>query len=561
MLTELRIANFAVIEQLSLQFHEGFTVLTGETGAGKSLLIDAIALLLGGRASIDQIRTGEEEAQLEAAFSFPSEHPLLARLRAQGVLRSSERDLIIRRVLSRSGRHRAYLNGVLSPVHAIEELGGTLVDIHGQHDQQSLLSSLAQLDALDAYAGLEESRARYEQRYFEWKERIRQLDESRRLIREHAQREELLRFQLQEILDAQIQQGEEDRLSAEHTRLAHAHRLGELAHEVYVGLTGDEHGALSTMGRVCRLLSELRHIDPDCGETAQVAEEAAVQLKELAGRVRGYVGSLEADPRRLATVEQRLDVLHRLAKKYGGSADAVIERGRQLQEQLDAVENDENRVAELERQAAEVFRQTSELAALLSRKRMEAAKRLRREVTEELSALKMDRAKFDILVEADAAIEALGSSGRDRVEFHVTTNPGEPPKPLSRVVSGGELSRIMLALKTILAERDRVPVLIFDEVDAGVGGAVAAAMGKRLRALSAFHQVFCITHLPQIASQAQHHLLVEKRQEKNRTATSVKRLVDSGREEEIARMLGGLTITKKIRETAAEMMTAAKPRR
>lgn len=561
MLAELRIANFAVIEQLTLQFQEGFTVLTGETGAGKSLLIDAIALLLGGRASVDQIRTGADEAQIEAAFVIPSEHPLLSRLCHEGIVRPEERELVVRRVLSRSGRHRAYLNGVLSPLRAIEELAGTLVDIHGQHDQQSLLSPPMQMDALDAYAGLLDTRARYEGKYLEWKERARELDELRRSAGEQAQREELLRFQLHEILEAGIEQGEEQRLSVERARLVHVHRLGELAQEVYAGLTEDEHGVEGVMGRVCRLLSELRQLDPGCGETADLAETAASQLKDVARCVRQYADSLEADPERLAAVERRLDLLHRLAKKYGGSADAVVEKGRQLKGQLETVENHGGWLEESERRVAESFHEASDLATLLTRKRTEAAKRLCRGVKEELAGLKMDGAKFEISVVADGGADGLKPGGRDRVEFHVSTNPGEPPKPLSRVASGGELSRIMLALKTILAERDRVPVLIFDEVDAGVGGAVAAAMGKRLRALSAFHQVCCITHLPQIASQAQHHLLVEKRQERDRTVTSVKPLAERGREEELARMLGGLTVTKKVRETAAEMISAAKPGR
>ena len=561
MLSELRIVNFALIEQLNLQFQSGFTVLTGETGAGKSLLIDAIALLVGGRASTDQIRSGEEEAQLEASFHLPDTHPLIRRLRSQDLIGPHESELILRRVLSRSGRHRVYVNGSLCSLRVLEELGGTLIDIHGQHEQQSLLSSAKQVDALDAFGRLYELRGRYEQAYQGWKDFREQLAALQSEVVDRARIEDMLRFQSQEIEQACLLPDEEEQLRQERQRLVHAHRLRELAHEVHGELQEDEQAVLTRLGRIGRALAELAQTDPAMGDCEQAATESAIQLKDLAGRLRDYAQQLEADPDRQACVEDRLELIQRLKKKYGGSIESVLAMGRQVQEELQLLDSREERTAELAVRLEEEARRLRTLAQQLSKKRMDAAKHMTTLVGAELAAVKMEQAVFQITVSSDESEEGLGPAGRDRVEFLLSSNPGEPPRPLGRVASGGELSRIMLALKTVLAEMDQVPVLVFDEVDTGVGGAVAAAMGTRLRKLGSFHQVFCITHLPQVASQAEHHLLVEKGQESQRTSTSVRVLTGIGQEEEIARMLGGLTITKKVRETAAELIAGAKAKR
>lgn len=561
MLAELRIVNFALIEQLSLQFQSGFTVLTGETGAGKSLLIDAIALLVGGRASTDQIRSGEDEAQLEAAFHLPDTHPLLQHLRSQDIIGRNESDLILRRVLSRSGRHRVYVNGSLCPLRVLEELGGTLVDIHGQHEQQSLLATAKQLDALDGFGRLYELRRKYEQAYLGWKDLRTQLDVLQNDVDDRARRESMLRFQAQEIEQAGLLPDEEEQLRSERQRLVHAHRLRELAHEAHVELQEDEQAVLTRLGRIGRTLGELAQTDPTMGDCEPSVTESAIQLKELAGRLRDYAEQLEANPDRQVVVEDRLDLIQRLKKKYGGSVEAVVATGRLAQEELQLLDNREERTAELTGLLDEEARRLHTLAQQLSKKRIDAAKRMTTLVGAELAALKMEQAIFQVTVSSDELAEGLGPAGRDRVEFLLSSNPGEPPRPLGRVASGGELSRIMLALKTVLAEMDQVPVLVFDEIDTGVGGAVAAAMGTRLRKLGSFHQVFCITHLPQVASQAEHHLLVEKGLESQRTSTSVRVLKGMGREEEIARMLSGPTITKKVRETAAELIAGAKGKR
>jgi DNA repair protein RecN (Recombination protein N) len=340
----------------------------------------------------------------------------------------------------------------------------------------------------------------------------------------------------------------------------HANRLGELAHQAYDDLQGDEQALLTGLGRLARLVAELEQIDATMADCGRAVSDATVNLKELAGQLRGYMETLEADPGRQSVVEDRLDLIRQLKKKYGGSIEAVLEKGLQVRDELLALETREGRTVELTAKVEEEGRRLRTAAQQLSKKRTEAAKRLAKLVVAELTALKMGEAAFQVVVSSEQAEAALGPTGYDRVEFLLSSNPGEPPRPLGRVASGGELSRIMLALKTVLAEMDQVPVLVFDEIDTGVGGAVAAAMGTRLRKLGAFHQVFCITHLPQVASQAEHHVLVEKGQEGQRTSTSVQLLKGMRREEEIARMLGGLTITKKVRETAAELIAGAKGR-
>lgn len=556
MLTELRISNFAVIDRLDLEFSRGFHVLTGETGAGKSILVDAIALLVGGRASADQIRSEADEAVLEAAFSLPPTGSLTDRLRHEGVLGAQETELIVRRILSRTGRNRLYLNGNLTPLHVIQSLAGTLIDIHGQHEQQSLLSTQAQLDALDAFGHLRALRDEYAQAYAQWQACKRELDEAVRAGAEQNQREEFLTFQYRELEEANVQPGEEESLSLERHRLAHAHRLSELAQGAYELLYGGDASVLGSLGVIRDHLKEIGAIDADTVDWMVLNDSGTLPLRELSQRLRDYRESLDQDPARLAQVEERLDRIQRLKKKHGGSIDALHSRLRELKGQLEAIASSETRLVELRKSVAEHSTRVEALAEQLSEGRARVARQMESRVKEELASLRMDQTQFQIQVHSDRN-ESLGPTGRDRVDYLLSANQGEPLLPLARVASGGELSRVMLATKTVLAEADRVPVLIFDEVDSGVGGAVAAVMGRRLRDLADYHQVFCITHLPQIASQAGCHFVVEKAVKHKRTMTRVRQLDQAGRQEEIARMLGGLTITKAVRQTAAEMIGEA----
>ncbi len=561
MLTELRISNFGVIEQLAVRFGSGFIVFTGETGAGKSLLIDAVTLLVGGRASADQIRAQSDEADLEAAFVLPSDHPILHLLQAKEFARPGETEIVIRRVISRTGRNRTYLNGNLCPVHLLEELGGALVDVHGQHEQQSLFSSAAQLEALDAFGRLHALRQDYQAAYRSWQERVAERESLAAHVAQRREREDLLRFQFQEISDAAVEAGEDARLEQERPRLMHSQQLGDLSDQLHELLYAGDQGVLSLLASSRKLLAKMMSIDPAAVEWTRVVGDAIVQLRDLADQIRHYRDQVEANPARLMEIEQRLDRLHRLSKKYGGSLDAMLALQDSLRAQLAQLDSAETQLQDLATAVKDAARRVGELAERLSRKRIDAAKRLTTQVTKELSALRMERTRFAVEVLPLPAETAYGLMGHDAVEFVFSANPGEPVKPLAKVASGGELSRVMLALKTILAESDRVPVLIFDEVDAGVGGAVAEVMGRRLRDLSRHHQVFCVTHLPQVGSQAHAHYLVEKQVRQQRTATQIRLLTDREREEEVARMLAGVTVTDSARAAAAEMIGSAKERR
>ncbi len=559
MLTELRISNFGVIDQLAIKFDPGFTVMTGETGAGKSLLIDALGLLVGGRASADQIRAGAEEAHLEAVFSLASDDPLLKELRREGFLDSTALDLTIHRVIATSGRNRNYLNANPVPLHLLERLGGTLVDIHGQHDQQSLLAPGVQLDVLDAFGHLKDLRGKHEAAYEAWMRHRQLLAQLQREIAERRQREDYLRYQVEEIDGAKPQSGEDELLDGDRRRLANAQRLRQLASDVYERLYGDDDGILRALAEVKKDLVELGLVDAVPAGWMSLLEEAVVQLRELAGQVRDYEGRIEDDPDRLGQIERRLDVLERLKTKYGGSLAALLIQAEALRNELRHLDTADVQLAAETRAADEAEGRVRELAAELSQERRQVAKELQRKVSGELSALKMDRTKFEVLIDQKADRER-GPTGQDQVQLLLSTNRGEPLRPLARVASGGELSRVMLALKTILAGIDRVPVLIFDEVDAGVGGAVAELMGGRLRALATHHQVLCVTHWPQVAAQAHRHCLIEKIVREGRTVTRVRELNGIDREAEVARMVGGVTITKTVRATAAEMMGTAKKR-
>ena len=558
MLTELRIAHFALIDRLSLQFSTGFHVLTGETGAGKSILVDAIALLIGGRASTDQIRSDAEEATLEASFTLPASSPLLHELRDQELLGADDTDIIVRRILSRSGRHRLYLNGSLTPLHTLQRLAGTLVDIHGQHDQQSLLSPKRQLELLDAFGDLIALRQRVTRQYEVWRHRQRELSEAERVFHERRTQEDLIRYQYEELVEADLKPAEDEALIAERGRLAHVRRLVELGQQAYDVLYAGDQSVLAGLALVGERVKELVTIDPEQSEWSAISQGAVVQLRELAHRLNAYRQQLDQDPDRLIQVEERLDHIQRLKKKYDTTLDGLVIKTSELKQQLDAFCSSEKRCADLRDLVAIDLRELASLCEQLTHGRRRASEQLQQRITKELSALRMDQTALHIQV-IPTEEESIGPTGRDRIEFLFSANPGEPLMPLAKVASGGELSRMMLAIKTVLADTDTVPVLIFDEIDTGIGGAVATVMGQRLRALAKYHQVLCITHLPHIASHATSHYLVEKISEKKRTVTRVTLLDRAARQAEIARMVGGLTVTKAVRETAAQMINEADP--
>jgi DNA repair protein RecN (Recombination protein N) len=557
-LTELRIRNLAIVEEVGLEFSDGFTVLTGETGTGKSILVDALDLLIGGRASTDLIRTAAEEAEVSAVFSLPPNGQVAAMLKAQDLLGLPETELILRRILARSGRHRIHVNGHPASLSVLQGLRGLLVDIHGQHDQQSLFKPAVQLELLDAFGGLTEDRHRYAGVFAVMRELEKRLQDGERLRAERQASEDFLRYQVDEIGGAHLRAGEDRELERERLLLSEGRRLAQLVQQIYGPLDEEEPSVLEGLRALAGPFKDIAAIDTELLADRERFEAAAAELADLAHRLRDYRDRLDFDPERLDKIEERLDLLHRLMKKYGDSVEEVVARGREAERQLHEVENLD---ADRDRLAAEVVQVSATArsqAEALSRKRAEAAGDLERRLEKELKALHMERARVRITVAQsnDKADSAMQSTGLDDVQFLFSANVGEPPQPLSRIASGGELSRVMLAIKSTLAALDQVPVLVFDEVDAGIGGAVAEVVGKRLKQLSQVgHQVFCITHLAPIAAQAQSHFAVSKMIKGGRTVTNVTPLNKATRVEEIARMLGGATITPKIRETAKEMLT------
>ncbi len=558
MLLELRISNFALFDQLHLEFAPGFIVLTGETGAGKSLLVDALALLLGGRAIGDQIRTGAEESSLEAIFSVSSIQAVQDWLKDFDLATHDSEELLIRRVLSRSGRNRAYVNGTATPLHQLQELGRLLLDIHGQHDQQSLLSSRVQLELVDAFGGLASLRTEFESDFDHWQTQQREWDGLREESKDRIIREEFLQHEYDELTKAQLEAGEEDALLLEYRRLQNSGKLSELSNQAYDLLYEQESSILSHLQRLNRVVQELGTIDPSAKSWIDMVEGARAQLEELSHACRDYRDGLDHDPDRLGQIDERLALLQRLRKKYHESLDGLIARRDIIQDELLELSDLDRRLQVLEDAVTRAYQEAHSKAQALSQSRKNIAQNLQQRVMAELADLKMEKTRFQVQFGELSGEKSMGSNGMDRVEYLFCANPGESLQPLARVASGGELSRLMLAIKTVLADVDQVPVLVFDEIDTGVGGEVAAVMGQRLRALGQSHQVFCLTHLPQIASQGTQHFVVEKVMDQNRTTTTVAPLGKSERKNEIARMLGGEQPTSTVRKVAAEMLDIPK---
>ena len=558
MLTELRISHFALIESLELEFSPGFQVFTGETGAGKSLLVDALILLLGGRASAEHIRSGAKEATLEAVFSLSGHPPILEKLKEWDLLPEGTQDLLLRRTLSREGRSRMYVNGRLVPLHQMVELGGWLVDIHGQHEQQSLLSSKVQLNVLDAFGGLLALRDEYATHYHRWQDLVRAMADVTQRSKERQEREEFLRFQCEELVKAQLVPGEDEALVREHRKLQNSGRLLEIVNQAYDLLYDNQASVLSQLKEVRKLVHELGTIDENVRNWNESVDGGIAQVEELVWATRNYKDGFDHDPARLAQIDERLALLQRLKKKYRESLEDLLVRQTRIQSELEELANIEERTQDLQQQVSQACQDTWALGQKLSESRQAVAKKLEKRIAAELAHLMMDKSRFHIGLTTASQVEQAGSRGLDQIEFTFCANPGESLHPLARVASGGELSRLMLAMKTVLASVDQVPVLIFDEVDAGIGGNVASTMGQRLKALGQTHQVMCITHLPQIAAQAHCHYLVKKESVDKRTVATVARLPAEEREEEIARMLGGTTITQTVRKAAGELLNATK---
>jgi DNA repair protein RecN (Recombination protein N) len=561
-LKELRITNFAIIDELHVHFSQGLHVFTGETGAGKSIIIEALSLALGGRASAEMIRAGEDTATIEAAFDVGGDAEVVELARAHGIEVSDE-ELVIKRAISAS-RNRVYVNGALSTVSVLELLGAKLVEIHGQYEQQTLLHPEHQLDIFDSYAGVLELRRALERRYYYLQGLRKRLTELNAETEERARRQQLLQFQLQEIDQARLRPGEEEELKGERHVLMHTEKLLQITQGSSELLYAGEDTLVERLGRVLSALDEVSAIDPVLKPVSEELRAALYQVEE-AGRTLGdYASRVEFDPVRLAEIEERLAELSMLKRKYGAMVEDILTIRGNLASDLESLQHQAENIDALHGEIGTTEHQVREQALDLSRRRLAVGATLAQAVERELHALSMSAARFVItfrrtpdpagFISVEGAPVQLTPAGIESVEFLFTSNPGEEPRPLAKIASGGEVSRVMLALKSILAAVEQVPTLVFDEVDTGIGGGVAEVVGRKLKALTQTAQVFCITHLPQVASRGDIHFLIEKQVVLGRTVTTVRPLTQRERVDEIARMSGGLVITETTRKLAAELL-------
>ena len=566
MLRELSIRNLAVVEEAVVPFASGLNVLTGETGAGKSIVVDALLLITGARAQLDWIRTGADSALVEAVFDIDPAGSVAALLDEAGH-HPGDGQLVIKRELARSGRHRAFVNDGAATVGLLERLGELLVELHGQHEHQRLMEPARQLLLLDRFAEADDRRERVAALVRKWEEARAALDRLRSEMREGARQEDLYRFQVAEIDDLRLRDGEEDELRGERSRLQHAERIVAGLQET-VGLLYEEpQSATTRLSRAATLLRDLSRYEPDAAASIEALEGAQAYLEDVVGRARALRDRAVFDPERLEQIDARLDAIVKLKRKYGDSVAAILAHRQEVATALDRITRHDAIAEEMERTVADAAAAAGTEAAALSAARARAAERLERLVQKEIRGLGMEHGRFRVALRREPAAAGelasgpegwrVGPRGAESVELLLSANPGEDLRPLAKVVSGGELSRVMLAAKTVLAAADDVPVLVFDEVDAGIGGRVADVVGQKLAASAAGRQVLCVTHLAPIAAYAGQHLLVEKRVARGATRTTVTRLPVAARVDELARMLGGERVTEASRRHARELLRDA----
>jgi len=562
MLKELKITNFAVIENLTVEFRPGFNVLTGETGAGKSILIDALTLALGGRADTDSIRTGRQTAAVEALFDI-NDSNILEQVRQLGI-EVGDGQLIIKRQVSLSEKNRVFMNGGNITVGTLATIGNRLVDIHGQHDHQTLLHPENHIGILDVYANLMPEKERFQHEFAGYRDRDRELQSLLTDEHDRRQREELLNFQVKEIDQANLAPAEEDALKSEHTKLLNSEKIHQALQQALNLLMDNEGAVREQLGRVDHELQHPAQLDAGLQPIAERAQSLSYEVEDLVEHLRAYVRDNVFQPERLEEIDDRLAEINTLKRKYGGAIAAVLEHRERIAAELQTLSSNQERVAALTEELRRRRQTLARQAVALAEKREKAAARLQKSVEKELRELNMPKTRFGVRFsyepDAGAFVTFRGHTvrltpdGLGVMEFLFSPNPGEDLRPLAKIASGGELSRVMLALKTILNDQDTVPVLIFDEVDSGIGGKVAEKVGVRLKQIAARRQVFCVTHLPQIAGMAAAHFSISKQVDGKRTRTTIRELSLEERIEEIARMSGGEKITEATRQHAREMV-------
>ena len=559
MLTFLRVTNFALIEETQINFADGLNVLTGETGAGKSILIDALSTVLGSRASQDMIRSGSESFRIEAVFELPVGHPVMDYLALQSIVVEADRSLLLNRTVAKSGKNSIVINGCQVPLAVLRQVGDSLLDMHGQHENQSLLRPESYMELLDSFdADLQSLSSCYRIIYNEWRKIREEIESAEQDSKLRSQRLDMLQWQVEEINAARLVDGEDMVLEQEIQVMTHAEKISRSVALTLNALDEEGAGEKTVLGRlgICqRELANASRYDARLEDFAKSLDDCLLQLSELVPDIRDYAEDMEYDPGKLAKRQDRMDLIYKLKKKYGSTMAEVIEYGQKADIEIEQLMNFDARMEERQRNLLRLASELEKAANALDAKRRDAAVILGEELEKQLLDLGMPKARFAVKVEAT---ETFTASGRNSVVFEFSANAGEEMRPLHRVASGGELSRMALAIKTVCSRWNAADVMVFDEIDAGIGGHTARRVAEKISWVAGRKQVLCITHLPQIACMADHHLHIEKQFADDRTKTIVETLSPEGQLEELARMIGGEPITRAGLENAAEMLTLAR---
>ncbi|MBC1281749.1 DNA repair protein RecN [Listeria welshimeri] len=556
MLQEMTIKNFAIIESLSLTFQEGMTVLTGETGAGKSIIIDALGLLVGGRGSTDFIRHGEERLELQGLFALAEDNFACRNALLENGIDASDNMIVLERSLFRSGKNSCRINGKLVTTVLLRQIGSKLIDIHSQHEHQELMNEEFHLSLLDRFASdkIKPALTKYQTNFKEFQTIVREWQNWTKNERELAQRLDMLRFQQQEIENANLQAGEEDRLLEQKNILANFEKLNENLQGAYTAIQG-EPGGLEFIGEAMRQMETAASIHTDYKAVSEAISSSYYMLEDSMSQIRQSLDQLEFQPDELNQIESRLNDLNQLKRKYGKTIEDIIQYEQEISSEMEKLTNSESHVGHLETKMATLKIELTKQASALTDIRKKAAATLEKQIKQELNQLYMEKAIFSVRFESNKT--ELTESGQDNVVFYMSTNPGEPLKPLAKIASGGELSRMMLALKTIFSRHQGITSIIFDEVDTGVSGRVGQAIAEKIYAVSVGSQVLCISHLPQVAAMANHHYYITKKVQNKRTTTSVTILKGDEKVEEISRMIAGIEVTDLTKQHAKEMIQQA----
>ncbi|EAG1284934.1 DNA repair protein RecN [Listeria monocytogenes] len=556
MLQEMTIKNFAIIESLSLTFQEGMTVLTGETGAGKSIIIDALGLLVGGRGSADFIRHGEERLELQGLFALAEDNLACRNALIENGIDASDDMVVLERSLFRSGKNSCRINGKLVTTVLLRKIGSKLIDIHSQHEHQELMNEEFHLSLLDRFASdkIKPALTKYQTNFKEYQTIEKEWQNWTKNERELAQRLDMLRFQQQEIENADLQAGEEDRLLEQKNILANFEKLNENLQGAYAAIQG-EPGGLEFVGEAMRQMETAASIHTDYKAVSEAISSSYYMLEDSMSQIRQSLDQLEFQPEELNQIESRLNDLNQLKRKYGKTIEDIIQYEQEISSEMEKLTDSESHVGHLETKLATLKTELTKQAATLTDIRKKAAVTLEKQIKQELNQLYMEKAIFSVRFEANKM--ELTELGQDSVVFYMSTNPGEPLKPLAKIASGGELSRMMLALKTIFSRHQGITSIIFDEVDTGVSGRVGQAIAEKIYAVSVGSQVLCISHLPQVAAMANHHYYITKKVQNKRTTTSVTVLKGVEKVEEISRMIAGIEVTELTKQHAKEMIEQA----